>query len=64
MKKVWNAPNVQELTIQDTTCNDGWYEGWKCGRPQRPQRPQNPCNPCPPCPPKDDCCPEDETSSC
>lgn len=64
MRKEWNAPNVQELTIQETACNDGWYQDWKCGRPQRPQRPQNPCNPCPPCPPKDDFCPEDETSSC
>lgn len=58
MRKEWNAPDMQELTIQETTCNDGWYQGWNHGRPQRPQ---DPCNPCPP---KDDDCPEDETSSC
>ncbi len=36
MKKVWSAPDVQELTIQATTCNDGWYgSGWG-SRPSRP----------------------------
>lgn len=42
MKKEWNAPDVQELTIQATSCND-W--GWSSGRPNRPSRPGNTCRP-------------------
>lgn len=46
MKKVWNAPEVQELTIQATACtgwnNGGWNNGgWGNGRPGRPGRPDN-----------------------
>ena len=43
MKKMWNTPDIQELTIQSTTCT-GWGNGgtwgnggW--GRPSRPGRP-------------------------
>jgi len=42
MKKVWNAPDVKELTIQATSCED-W--GWNSGRPTRPSRPSRPGRP-------------------
>lgn len=29
MKKEWNAPNIEELTIQSTAC---WYQGWQPSR--------------------------------
>lgn len=45
MKKVWNVPEVQELTIQATSCND-W--GWNSGRPNCPGTPNRPSNPCRP----------------
>ena len=43
MKKMWNTPDIQELTIQSTTCTgwgsgSGWgHGGW--GKPSRPDRP-------------------------
>lgn len=36
MKKVWNTPNIEELTIQSTAC---WYQGWDSNRPSKPGRP-------------------------
>ena len=29
MKKSWNAPDIEELTIQSTAC---WYQGWQPNR--------------------------------
>ena len=36
MRKAWNAPNIEELTIQSTAC---WYQGWQPSRPSKPGRP-------------------------
>lgn len=70
MKRTWNSPDVEELTIQATSCT-GWYGGgYGDGRPSRPQRPGGGGRPgfgggcggdemSPP-----EFHPEDETSSC
>lgn len=33
MKKVWNVPNIEELTIQSTAY---WNQGWGTNSPHKP----------------------------
>lgn len=41
MKKMWNTPDIQELTIESTACtgwgSNGWgHGGWEPHRPGKP----------------------------
>lgn len=42
MKRAWNSPEVEELTIQATSCTGGGWYGGGYYRPSRPSRPSRP----------------------